>query len=120
MRYINIKGKPKIILTDNGTEFVNGLFSDYLKINGVEKRNTRPYNPRCNGVAERVIKTLKDLLIKDYLNNNKDYNLRYSLEKVLYEYNNKKHNSTKFKPFYLFNSSNKNEWLEAISIVRLI
>lgn len=26
MGYINIKGKPKILLTDNVTEFVNGLF----------------------------------------------------------------------------------------------
>ena len=46
MRFINIKGKPKILLTDNGTEFVNGLFTDYLKFNNSEKRNTRPYNPR--------------------------------------------------------------------------
>ena len=68
MRFINIKGKPKI-LTDNGTEFVNGLFENYLENNNIEKRNTRLYNPRCNGVAERVIKTLKDFLTKDYLKN---------------------------------------------------
>ena len=55
-------------------------------------------------------------MTKDYLNSNKnDYNLRYSLEKVLYEYYNKKHKSTKFKPFYLFNSNDKNEWMEAIN-----
>ena len=30
MRYINLKGKPDILLTDNGTEFCNHIFSDYL------------------------------------------------------------------------------------------
>ena len=56
MRYINIKGKPKIILTDNGKEFINGIFDEYLKINNIEKRNTRPYNPRCNDVAENLFR----------------------------------------------------------------
>ena len=120
MRFINIKGKPKILLTDNGTEFANGLFTDYLKFNNIEKRNTKPYNPRCNGVAERIIQSLKDSLIKDYINNKKEYNLRFSLEKVLYDYNNKKHNSTKFKPSYLFHSNNKDDWLEAINILIII
>ena len=44
MRYINLKGKPDILLTDNDSEFCNHIFSDYLD-NLIEKRNTRPYNP---------------------------------------------------------------------------
>ena len=35
MRFLNIKGKPKILLTNNGTEFVNGLFTDYLQFNNI-------------------------------------------------------------------------------------
>ena len=28
MRYINMRGKPKILMTDNGKEFVNKLFNE--------------------------------------------------------------------------------------------
>ena len=52
-------------------------------------------------------KKAKDLLIKDYLNKGKNYNLRISLEQYLYVYNNKINNSTKFRPIDLFNSEKK-------------
>ena len=119
MRYINIKGCPKILLTDNGTEFVNGLFKDYLNSNNIEHRNTRPYNPQCNGIAERFIKTLKDLLSKEYINNI-NFNIRVSLEKCLYEYNHKIHKSTNFKPIILFNSTKKEDWLIALNNISKI
>ena len=93
MRYVNIKGLPKILLTDNGTEFVNSLFKDYLNNINTEHRNTRPYNPQCNGIAERFIKTLKELLSKEYLNNI-SFSIRVSLEKCLYEYNHKIYKTT--------------------------
>ena len=63
IKYINVIGKPSIILTDNGTEFVNELFDNYLSINNIEHRKSRPYNPACIGVVERFIKTVKDLLL---------------------------------------------------------
>ena len=94
MRYINLKGKPDILLTDNGTEFCNHIFSDYLDNLKIEKRNTRPYNPACNGIVERFNHTIKDLLKKEYLKNKQAFNLRLALENCLYYYNNRKHNST--------------------------
>ena len=38
MRYINLKGKPDILLTDNDTEFCEYIFSDYLDNLKIEKR----------------------------------------------------------------------------------
>jgi len=115
MRYINLKGKPDILLTDNGTEFCNHIFSDYLDNLKIEKRNTRPYNPACNGIVEHFNHTIKDLLKKEYLKNKQAFNLRLALENCLYYYNNRKHNSTQFVPNYLFNSKNKMNWDLAIS-----
>lgn len=109
MRYINLKGKPDFLLTDNGTEFCNHIFSDYLDNLKIEKRNTRPYNPACNGIVERFNHTIKDLLKKEYLKNKQAFNLRLTLENCLYYYNNRKHNSTQFSPNYLFNS--KLKWI---------
>ena len=60
------------------------LSMDYLQIICnliISKKGIRGQNPWCNGVAEKVIKSLKDILIKDYFNNKKEYNLRFSLEK---------------------------------------
>ncbi len=110
MKYINTIGIPKILLTDNGTEFVNNIFSDYCKNNNIEHRKTRPYNPRCNGIVERFNKTIKDMLTKEYIKNKNDFNLKLALENCVFVYNHKVHNSTKFKPFDLFNSKNKKEW----------
>ena len=36
-------------------EFINNAFHTYLELNDIEHRNTRPYNPKCNGIAERFI-----------------------------------------------------------------
>ncbi len=41
-----MKGKPKILLTDNGKEFINNMFKVYLENNNIEKRTTRAYNPK--------------------------------------------------------------------------
>ena len=110
IKYINVIGKPSIILTDNGTEFVNELFDNYLSINNIEHRKSRPYNPACNGVVERFIKTLKDLLLKKFINDKNKFDLNLDLEYCLNIYNNKKHSVTKFEPFYLIKSKDKKEW----------
>jgi len=65
MRYINLKGKPDILLTDNGIEFCNHIFSDYLDNLKIEKRKARPYSPACNGIVEHFNHTIKDLLKKN-------------------------------------------------------
>ena len=84
MRYIKLKGKPDILLTVNNTEFSNHIFSDYLDNVKIEKRNTRPYNPPCNGIVERFNHSIRDLSKKKYLKNKKSFNLRLALENCLY------------------------------------
>lgn len=51
------------IYSDNGKEF-KGAFKDFCKQRQIPQRFTRPYRPQTNGKAERVIKTVKDMLKK--------------------------------------------------------
>ena len=48
-------GFPRIIQSDNGTEFVNQVVSCLLAINGVKHRIIAAYNPRADGKVERAV-----------------------------------------------------------------
>jgi len=48
-------GFPRILQSDNGTEFKNGLVIGLAKKMGIASRFVTPYHPRANGVAERFI-----------------------------------------------------------------
>lgn len=51
--------------SDNGKEF-KGAFKQLCARYKIPQRFTRPYRPQTNGKAERVIKTIKDLLAKHH------------------------------------------------------
>ena len=55
--------KPNKIWVDQGSEFYNNSFKDFLKINNIEMYST--YNEGKSVVAERFIRTLKN---KEFLN----------------------------------------------------
>ena len=54
--------KSSKILVDQGSEFYNKSFKDFLKINNIEMYST--YNEGKSAVAERFIRTLKNKILK--------------------------------------------------------
>ena len=54
--------KPNKIWVDQGSEFYNKSFKDFLKINNIEMYST--YNEGKSAVAERFIRTLKNKILK--------------------------------------------------------
>ena len=48
-------GVPKIIQSDNGTEFANQLIHEISQIMNIDWRYITPYNPRANGLVEKQI-----------------------------------------------------------------
>ena len=54
--------KPNKIWVDQGSEFYNNSFKDFLKINNIEMYST--YNEGKSIVAERFIRTLKNKTFK--------------------------------------------------------
>ena len=54
--------KPNKIWVDQGSEFYNNSFKDFLKINNIEMYST--YNEEKSVIAERFIRTLKSKIFK--------------------------------------------------------
>ena len=57
-------GPPKAMQSDNGTEFINKVVKALTAAAGVDHRQVVAWNPRANGLAERTVKVVKDLLKK--------------------------------------------------------
>ena len=57
-------GLPKILQSDNGTEFVNSIVKELLDKLNVEHRTISEYNPQANGKAENMVKLSKNMLAK--------------------------------------------------------
>lgn len=59
-------GWPRIVISDNGSQFVGHIFKKFLKVNGIWHQLTPPYSPQCNSTerANRVVKTMVKMTIK--------------------------------------------------------
>jgi transposase InsO family protein len=55
VKWFSNVGFPRVIQSDNGSEFVNSVISEMLSLLEVEHRLTTPYHPHANGVVERKI-----------------------------------------------------------------
>ena len=54
--------KLKVLRSDNGGEYLSNKFKQYLLDNGIHHELTVAYTPQQNGVAERMNRTLTDLV----------------------------------------------------------
>lgn len=50
--------KIKVIRSDNGKEYCNSIFENFLHKHGIEHQTSAPYSPQQNGLAERMNRTL--------------------------------------------------------------
>lgn len=60
--YFPQRGPPEILISDNGTEFVNSSVQALCRACDVEHRTTTPYRPQSNAKVERFHRTLKGIL----------------------------------------------------------
>ena len=60
----SILGLPKILQSDNGSEFNNDVLRTLIKLTGIEHRFISPYNPRADGKVERSIGTVTMIIKK--------------------------------------------------------
>lgn len=90
-------GIPKIIVSDNGTQFTSNTFQEYLKANGILHKTSAPYHPSTNGAAENMVKTIKYSLLKS-IHENKSVDLHLILNRFLFMYRNTEHAQTGQSP----------------------
>ena len=90
----NSNRKPNKIWVDNGKEFYNNKFKNFLKNNDIEMYST--FNGGKSVIAERSIKTLKNKIYKHmtYIGKNVYFNV---LDDIVKDYNNAIHSSIKMK-----------------------
>ena len=87
--------KPNKIWVDQGSEFYNQSFKDFLKINNVEMYST--YNEGKSVIAERFIRTLKNKIFKHMTTISKNVYIDV-LNDIVNKYNNTVHRTIKMKP----------------------
>ena len=83
---------------DQGSQFYNKSFKDFLKINNIKMYST--YNEGKSVVAERFIRALKNKIFKDMTAISKSYYFDV-LDDIVYIYNNTVHRTIKTKPIEL-------------------
>ena len=94
--------KPNKVWVDQGSEFYNKSFIDFLKINNIDTYST--YNERRSVIAERFIRTLKNKIYKHMTAISK--NVYYdTLDDIVNKYNNTVHKTIKMKPIDVINDS---------------
>lgn len=57
-------GFPKEILSDQGTQFTSELMAEVARLVSIKQLFTTSYNPKCNGLCERINDVSKSMLKK--------------------------------------------------------
>lgn len=100
LQFITHHGIPYTIVTDNGTEFTNQLFSEFTRLHKINHHRTLAHSPNDNGNIERYHSTLLEHLRILKLQH-KDEPVVNLMPYAIIAYNSSIHSFTKCKPFDL-------------------
>ena len=92
------RGVPRIIVTDNGTQFSSSSFKDFVTRNGIKHYMGAPYHPSTNGQVERMVQTVKKYLFKQ---KSQPGTLKSKIARFLLSYRNTPHPETGRSPAFL-------------------
>ncbi len=73
IRFCSIFGLPKVIQSDQGTNFTSKVFSQMLSELGIKHQLASAYHPQSQGALERFHQTLKSMLRKFCTETGKDW-----------------------------------------------
>jgi hypothetical protein len=113
-------GVPRFVLTDNGGEWTTE-FEVMCKDYGIHHQRTAPQWPQCNGMAERMIKTIKHGITVLAATPSNANCWDEQLAKILFGYRCGIQASTKFSPFMILTGRTPrlraNNYLQALTAV---
>ena len=87
----------RAIRSDNGSEFINKKFVDFLEKNNVKQILSEAGAPQSNGMVERANATIKELIQKS-VELNQSFDWVKNLQKLIDNINNSQHRITGFTP----------------------
>jgi uncharacterized protein YoxC len=91
------KAKIKAIRSDNGSEFINKKFIDFLNEKGIKRILSEAGKPQSNGMIERSNATIKELIQKS-IELNENFDWVKNLQKLIENINNSQHRITGYTP----------------------
>jgi transposase InsO family protein len=97
--WVFVYGAPRLLLSDNGTQFNSKFFQACCQILGIHQKFTTAYHPQCNGQVERFNRTILSQIRKYIGEHQNDWDLFNGA--LTYAYNTQKHTSTGCTPFEL-------------------
>ena len=100
------KRKPKLIQSDEGTEFTNNQTQTFFKSNNIKWYHTFNRDIKCS-ICERYNRTILNKIYKNFTLNNNTIWIN-DLDKLTNEYNNSYHRAIKMKPIDASKKSNEN------------
>ena len=106
-------GLPKIIQSDNGSEFVNDIIKILVKLTGIDHRFISPYNPRADGKVERSIGTVMSIIKKSLHGTSNNWDMFVSFAQL--SFNNKISSLTGSSPFSLMFGRSLNDMVDYTS-----
>ena len=92
-------GVPTRIHSDQGRNFESNLIKELCDTFNIDKSRTTPFRPSGNGNCERFNRTLLNML--GTLEPSKKPDWKKYVAPLVYAYNNTRHETTKFSPFYV-------------------
>jgi hypothetical protein len=92
-------GCPKILISDQGTHFINEAIEEMTTLFNINNRKTTPYHPQTNGQTERVNQTLVRILRKTVIDSKHDWDTK--LTAALWAYCTTYKVTTRATPFSL-------------------
>ena len=92
-------GVPRRLLSDRGAQFMAALSSEVYRLMGIRKLFTTAFHPQCNGMVERFMQSLAQMLAMVVDATHSDWHLW--LRHVAFAYNASEHAATGVSPFML-------------------
>ncbi|MDR3572139.1 MAG: hypothetical protein P4L81_08235 [Candidatus Pacebacteria bacterium] len=92
-------GCPRVLLSDNGTEYKNALLNPISKMTQIERIFISAYHPQSNGIVERFNGTIKQILNILTVRTQKQTRWAEILPLAVYAYNTSVVDSTQMTPF---------------------
>ena len=97
--WVYIYGPPRVLLSDNGTQFTSKFFKEICDTMSIKQVFTSAYHPQTNGQVERFNRTILAQLRAFVGEDQSTWDLFSPA--VTYAYNTQVHSSTGFSPFDL-------------------